>query len=83
VSGGALLLSDEAGVGKTVLLDVAAAHAETAGSRVVRAAGAEFESAVSGQQDSWTSLSLGWITLLLLARNSSMIERSSAPSHWA
>jgi hypothetical protein len=47
VSGGALLLSGEAGVGKTVLLDAAAAHAETAGSRVVRAAGAEFEGAVS------------------------------------
>ena len=47
VSGGALLLSGEAGVGKTVLLDAAAAHAETAGSRVLRAAGTEFESAVS------------------------------------
>ncbi len=47
VSGGALLLSGEAGVGKTVLLDAATAHAETAGSRVLRAAGAEFESAVS------------------------------------
>jgi DNA-binding CsgD family transcriptional regulator len=45
--GGALLLSGEAGVGKTVLLDAAAAHAETAGSRVLRAAGAEFEGAVS------------------------------------
>lgn len=31
VSGGALLLSGEAGVGKTVLLDVAAAHAGAAG----------------------------------------------------
>ena len=47
VSGGALLLSGEAGVGKTVLLDAAAAHAETAGSRVLRAAGAEFEATVS------------------------------------
>ena len=47
VSGGALLLSGEAGVGKTVLLDAAVAHAETAGSRVLRAAGTEFESAVS------------------------------------
>ena len=47
VSGGALLLSGEAGVGKTVLLDAAAAHAEIAGSRVLRAAGAEFEGAVS------------------------------------
>lgn len=47
VSGGALLLSGEAGVGKTVLLDAAAAHAETAGSRVLRAAGAEFEGAVN------------------------------------
>jgi tRNA A37 threonylcarbamoyladenosine biosynthesis protein TsaE len=31
VSGDALLLSGEAGVGKTVLLDAAAAHAEAAG----------------------------------------------------
>ena len=46
-SGGALLLSGEAGVGKTVLLDAAAAHAEAAGRRVLRAAGAEFEGAVS------------------------------------
>jgi hypothetical protein len=45
--GGALLLSGEAGVGKSVLLDAAAAHAEAAGSRVLRAAGAEFEGAVS------------------------------------
>ncbi len=47
VSGGALLLSGEAGVGKTVLLDAAAAHAEAAGCRVLRAAGAEFVGAVS------------------------------------
>ena len=47
VSGGALLLSGEAGVGKTVLLEAATAHAEASGSRVLRAAGAEFESAVS------------------------------------
>lgn len=46
-SGGAVLLSGEAGVGKTVLLDAAAAHAAAAGGRVLRAAGAEFESAVS------------------------------------
>jgi DNA-binding CsgD family transcriptional regulator len=46
-SGGALLLSGEAGVGKTVLLNAAAAHAEAAGGRVLRAAGAEFESSVS------------------------------------
>jgi DNA-binding CsgD family transcriptional regulator len=47
VSGGALLLSGEAGVGKTVLLDAAAVHAEGAGRRVLRAAGVEFEGAVS------------------------------------
>ena len=46
VSGGALLLSGEPGVGKTVLLD-AAAHAAATGTRVLRAVGAEFESAVS------------------------------------
>jgi DNA-binding CsgD family transcriptional regulator len=47
VHGGALLLSGEAGVGKTVLLDAAAAHATAAGGRVLRAAGAEFEREVS------------------------------------
>ena len=47
VSGGALLLSGEAGVGKTALLEAAVAHAETAVCRVLRAAGAEFEGAVS------------------------------------
>jgi DNA-binding CsgD family transcriptional regulator len=43
VKGGALLVSGDAGVGKTALLDVAALHAEAAGTRVVRAVGAEFE----------------------------------------
>jgi hypothetical protein len=47
LEGGALLLSGEAGVGKTVLLDEAAAHASTIGSRVLRAVGAEFEADVS------------------------------------
>ncbi|MFD5508341.1 ATP-binding protein [Streptomyces sp. NPDC127051] len=46
-SGGALLLSGEAGVGKTELLDAAAAHAHAADMRLVRAAGVEFESTVS------------------------------------
>jgi DNA-binding CsgD family transcriptional regulator len=45
--GGALLLSGDPGVGKTVLLDAAAAHAMAAGMRVVRAAGAEFEADMS------------------------------------
>jgi chromosomal replication initiation ATPase DnaA len=35
VSGAALLLSGEAGVGKTVLLDAAEAHAQAVGSRVI------------------------------------------------
>jgi DNA-binding CsgD family transcriptional regulator len=47
LAGDALLLAGEAGVGKTVLLDAAAPHAEAAGRRVLRAAGAEFEGAVS------------------------------------
>ncbi|MGW0836315.1 ATP-binding protein, partial [Streptomyces prunicolor] len=47
VSGGALLLSGDAGVGKTVLLDCAAGQAHGAGTRVVRAAGVEFESTIS------------------------------------
>ena len=47
VRGGALLVSGDAGVGKTALLDVAALHAEAAGTRVVRAVGAEFEAELS------------------------------------
>ena len=47
VRGGALLVSGDAGVGKTALLDIAALHAESAGTRVVRAVGAEFEAEVS------------------------------------
>lgn len=43
VRGGALLVSGDAGVGKTALLDGAVLHAEAAGTRVIRAAGAEFE----------------------------------------
>jgi DNA-binding CsgD family transcriptional regulator len=45
VDGDALLLTGDAGVGKTVLLDVAASLA--VGCRVVRAAGAEFEADLS------------------------------------
>ncbi|MGH3210490.1 MAG: AAA family ATPase, partial [Trebonia sp.] len=45
--GGALLLSGEPGVGKTALLEAAASAATAAGTRVVRAAGAEFEADVS------------------------------------
>ena len=40
--GGTLLFTGDPGVGKTVLLDAAAAAAETAGRRVLRVAGAEF-----------------------------------------
>jgi DNA-binding CsgD family transcriptional regulator len=47
VRGGALLVSGDAGVGKTALLDVAALHAEAAGIRVVRAVGDEFEAELS------------------------------------
>ncbi|MGW4488948.1 AAA family ATPase [Amycolatopsis sp. NPDC004368] len=45
--GGALLLSGAAGVGKTVLLDAVAEAAVASGSRVLRAAGVEFEADVS------------------------------------
>jgi DNA-binding CsgD family transcriptional regulator len=42
-SGGALLLQGEAGVGKTALMNEVAADGERAGTRVLRAVGAEFE----------------------------------------
>ena len=42
-AGEALLLSGEAGAGKTALLDAAAGMASAAGTRVLRASGAEFE----------------------------------------
>ncbi|MGH2904265.1 MAG: ATP-binding protein, partial [Solirubrobacteraceae bacterium] len=45
--GGALLLSGQAGVGKTALLDAAAQAMSAAGTRVLRAAGVEFEADVS------------------------------------
>ena len=47
VRGGALLVSGDAGVGKTALLDVAALHAAAAGTRMLRAVGAEFEAELS------------------------------------
>lgn len=45
--GGALVLSGEAGVGKTALLDAAAEVVSSTGTRVVRAQGVEFEADVS------------------------------------
>jgi DNA-binding CsgD family transcriptional regulator len=45
--GGALLLSGDAGVGKSVLLDAAASRALAAGTCVLRADGAQFETGVS------------------------------------
>ncbi|MGN9842020.1 helix-turn-helix transcriptional regulator [Nonomuraea sp. H19] len=47
VTGGALLLSGDPGVGKTTLLDAAAASARTSGMTVLRVAGAEFEAEIS------------------------------------
>ena len=51
--GGALLFTGDPGVGKTVLLDAAAAVAEAVGSRVLRVAGTEFggEASFSGLGD--------------------------------
>lgn len=45
--GGAVMLSGEAGVGKTALLDVAIAHAGAVGVRVLRATGSQFEADIS------------------------------------
>jgi DNA-binding CsgD family transcriptional regulator len=45
--GDALLLSGDAGVGKTARLDVAAAYAAAVDAQVVRASGAQFEASVS------------------------------------
>jgi DNA-binding CsgD family transcriptional regulator len=45
--GGALLLSGQAGVGKTILLNAVAEAVSSAGTRVLRAAGVEFEADVS------------------------------------
>ena len=47
VSGGAVLLSGDPGVGKTVLLNGLADSASAAGTTVLRAAGAEFEGEIS------------------------------------
>ena len=45
--GGALLVTGEPGVGKTVLLDAAAELASAAGTQILRAAGVEFEAETS------------------------------------
>src|ERR687886_1976249 len=45
--GGALLISGEPGVGKTVLLDAASEAASAGGMRILRAAGVEFEAETS------------------------------------
>ncbi|MET8769132.1 AAA family ATPase [Streptomyces sp. NPDC004658] len=45
--GAVLLLSGEAGVGKSVLLNAAVARAEAVGARVIRATGVQFEADVS------------------------------------
>jgi DNA-binding CsgD family transcriptional regulator len=47
VRGGALLLSGEPGVGKTAVLEATASAASAAGTRVLRAAGAEFGAELS------------------------------------
>ncbi|MFD8810219.1 AAA family ATPase [Streptomyces sp. NPDC059627] len=47
VSGGALVLTGDAGVGKTVLLEVAAETARDAGTQVLRGVGVDFEADVT------------------------------------
>ncbi|MEN3357750.1 MAG: hypothetical protein V7637_1732 [Mycobacteriales bacterium] len=46
-NGGALLLSGDAGVGKTVLVQAAARYAVAVGAQVLRGSGAEFEASLS------------------------------------
>ena len=45
--GGSLVVSGEAGVGKTALIEAAAAYAASSGLRLLRANGAQFEANVS------------------------------------
>ena len=45
--GGALLVTGEPGVGKTILLDAASEAASAAGAQILRAAGVEFEAGTS------------------------------------
>src|SRR4051812_38871043 len=47
VSGGALVIAGELGIGKTALLDAVATEAEAAGTTVLRAAGVAHESGIS------------------------------------
>ena len=47
VSGGALVIAGEPGIGKTALLDAVATEAEAAGTKVLRAAGVEYEAGIS------------------------------------
>ncbi|CAG6397165.1 AAA family ATPase [Streptomyces cocklensis] len=70
--GGALLLSGDPGVGKSALLDAVAAAAARSGTRVLRAAGAEFEADVS----------YSVLNQILLPLHS-VLDRLSAPSREA
>jgi hypothetical protein len=47
VSGGALMIEGDPGVGKTALLDAVATEAEATGAKVVRVAGVEYEAGIS------------------------------------
>ena len=69
--GGSLVLAGEPGVGKTALLQAAAERAVTAGTRVVRAEGVEFETAgvFSGLSQILIPLSDGLETLLPVHRD--------------
>jgi DNA-binding CsgD family transcriptional regulator len=47
VSGGALVIAGQPGIGKTTLLDAVATETEAAGTKVLRAAGVEYEAGIS------------------------------------
>ncbi|MDT7579968.1 MAG: hypothetical protein QOK35_1232, partial [Pseudonocardiales bacterium] len=68
VSGGALVIAGEPGIGKTALLDAVATEAEAAGTKILRAAGVEHEAGIT-----YAGLNLA---LLPLAESIPVLDRA-------